>query len=344
MKKKIYLLYPSFQNVGGAHNVIIDQYLGLKDDYKIIISSYDRYEKINDEYKKVIPESHYKRLSLLDLLFTRALIISHHRKLTTKLLLLSLFLKRNIIHIAHNEFFSLRYFTLYPSTIIAVSDRVKTNLIEYFRCKPSRVIVIKNGIHDRYSFDTKGFKYNENDIKILFPARITKVKNQLNIVNTLKNRLSKNVKIMFAGDGPLYSDLVKACKDDNNFIPLGFRSDMLNLYSETDYVMLFTEKEGLPISLLEAAMMGKPIICNNVGGNLEIVEDGVNGFVCNSFPELRDCINNLPTITEDTYRDLSKKVREKYLKEFTVNVMIEQYKKIISLVRTWTFPPKTRPY
>ena len=113
--KKIYLLYPSLKHVGGVYHVIIDVFLGIKDDYDIIISSYDQYDEICEEYKKVIPESHYKQISLLKLLFTDALIVSHHRTLTTRLLLWSLFLKKNIIHVAHSEFSNFRHFTLYPS-------------------------------------------------------------------------------------------------------------------------------------------------------------------------------------------------------------------------------------
>ena len=327
--KKIYLLFPSFKNVGGVHNVIIDLYKNLKDEFDIIVSSYNMYSEINPQYRDAIPESDYKQISLLKLLFKNVLIISHHRKLTTKLLLLSFFLKKNIIHVAHSEFSNLKHLTLYPQNIVAVSDSVKKNLINFFKQKPSNVTVIRNAINDRYSSDFAKYQYNKNEIVILFPAQITQNKNQVNIVNILKNKLGENVQILFAGDGPLYDELVKACKNNDKCIPLGFRSDMLNLYAGADYVMLFSEKEGLPISLIEAAMMGKPIICNDVGGNLEIVEDKVNGFVCNSFSELIECINYLQNITEEDYKQMSINVREKYLKEFTIDKMIKQYKEII---------------
>ena len=327
--KTIYLLYPSFKNVGGVHNVIIDLFLGLKDEYETIISGYDPYFEINAKYKEVIPEANYRKLSLFRLLFAEALIISHHRKLTTKLLLLSLLLKKNIIHVAHNEFFNLKHMTFYPKKIVAVSGRVKSNLIKYFKQDPSDITVIRNGINDRYSDEHAKHNYKQNDIKILFPARITKIKNQVNIVNGLKDKLDKSVKILFAGDGPLYSELKNACGDRPNFVALGFISDMVSLYKEVDYVMLFTKKEGLPISLIEAAMMAKPIICNDVGGNLEIVEDNVNGFVCNAFSELIECINNLPNITAKEYNRFSKNSRHKYLKQFMIATMINKYDQII---------------
>ena len=255
--------------------------------------------------------------------------MSHHRKLTTKLLLLSLFQKNNIIHVAHNEYFNLKHFTLYPKNIIAVSDRVKNNLITYFKQRPSNIIVIKNGIHDKYINSIEMVNINNNEINILYPARITNIKNQVNIVCALKNKLNKNIKINFAGDGPSYSELVNVCKNDVNFKPLGFISDIFLFYEKTDYVLLFTKKEGLPISLIEAIMMGKPIICNDVGGNLEIVENKVNGFVCNTFQELLQCINNLSNIPEAEYSQLSENARDKYLNEFQVDTMIKQYKKYI---------------
>ncbi|VBB43641.1 conserved hypothetical protein [uncultured Desulfatiglans sp.] len=328
-KNRIYLLYPSFRNVGGVHNVIIDLFSGLKAEYDVIVSGYDEYCQINERYREVIPESNYWRLSLSRLLFAKGLLISHHRKLTTKLLLLSLFLKRNIVHVAHNEFFNLKHVTLYPKNIIAVSHRVKNNLVEYFKQDPSRIMVIENGIHDRYADEYGKHNYKQTGIKILFPARITKIKNQVNVVNKLKGKVDEEVNIFFAGNGPLYDELKSKCRTSSNFVALGFVSDMLSLYKEMDYVMLFTQKEGLPICLIEAAMMGKPIICNDVGGNLEIVEQKVNGFLCNSFSELIDRINNLPNITFSEYKHLSENARKTYLDKFNVEIMINKYRKVI---------------
>jgi len=57
-------------------------------------------------------------------------------------------------------------------------------------------------------------------------------------------------------------------------------------FNNANFTMLYTEREGLPVSLIESCKYGVPIICNDVGGNLEIVEHGVNGYVVNTYNEL----------------------------------------------------------
>jgi glycosyltransferase involved in cell wall biosynthesis len=60
---------------------------------------------------------------------------------------------------------------------------------------------------------------------------------------------------------------------------LGYRRDVPDLVSSYDAYVLPSLWEGLPLALIEALAIGKPVICTSVGGNPEIVEDGVNGFV-----------------------------------------------------------------
>lgn len=45
------------------------------------------------------------------------------------------------------------------------------------------------------------------------------------------------------------------------------------------FVNLSITEGGVPVSMMEAASMGLPFFCTNVGGNVEIVEHGVNGFL-----------------------------------------------------------------
>jgi glycosyltransferase involved in cell wall biosynthesis len=37
--------------------------------------------------------------------------------------------------------------------------------------------------------------------------------------------------------------------------------------------------EGLPLSLIEALALGKPVVATDVGGNAEVVEDNINGYI-----------------------------------------------------------------
>jgi glycosyltransferase involved in cell wall biosynthesis len=88
------------------------------------------------------------------------------------------------------------------------------------------------------------------------------------------------VRFVVAGDGPLRTQLEKEASDlGGAFRFLGYRSDIPELVSAYDLYVLSSLWEGLPLALLEALAIGKPIVATRVGGNPEIVEEGVNGYI-----------------------------------------------------------------
>lgn len=60
---------------------------------------------------------------------------------------------------------------------------------------------------------------------------------------------------------------------------LGIRNDVRDLLSAADIYAMSSRYEGLPVVLLEAAASGLPIVATAVGGNTEIVQDGVSGLL-----------------------------------------------------------------
>ena len=46
-----------------------------------------------------------------------------------------------------------------------------------------------------------------------------------------------------------------------------------------------SEREGLPVSVMECLTEGLPVICKNIRGNNDLVKDGFNGFFVNSYKE-----------------------------------------------------------
>jgi len=61
---------------------------------------------------------------------------------------------------------------------------------------------------------------------------------------------------------------------------LGTTDDVRPFIAAASAIVLPSYREGLPRSLLEAAAMGRPLIASDVPGCREVVEDGVNGFLC----------------------------------------------------------------
>jgi glycosyltransferase involved in cell wall biosynthesis len=86
--------------------------------------------------------------------------------------------------------------------------------------------------------------------------------------------------------------------------------------------------------LLEAAAMGKPIIATNVVGCKEVVEHGVNGFLCEvkNAQDLALKMKEMLLLSKDLRRLMGENGRLKMEKEFDEQIVIQKYLKAIDLV------------
>jgi glycosyltransferase involved in cell wall biosynthesis len=85
--------------------------------------------------------------------------------------------------------------------------------------------------------------------------------------------------------------------------------------------------------LLEAAAMGKPIITTNVVGCKEVVEHGVNGFLCEvkNTQDLALKMKEMLLLSENQRRLMGENGRLKMEKEFDENIVIQKYLQAIDL-------------
>ncbi len=72
----------------------------------------------------------------------------------------------------------------------------------------------------------------------------------------------------------------------NRFHILGYRDDVDQLYASSDAFMFPSIREGLSVSLMEAMASGLPCVCKRIRGNIDLIDDGINGiFVDEDSPE-----------------------------------------------------------
>ncbi len=60
---------------------------------------------------------------------------------------------------------------------------------------------------------------------------------------------------------------------------LGWRGDVETIYAAADAIVLTSDNEGMPVSLIEAAAAARPAVTTDVGSAGEVVADGRTGFV-----------------------------------------------------------------
>jgi glycosyltransferase involved in cell wall biosynthesis len=329
MKTNLIHIYPTFGNLGGAQKVLLQ----LQRELGGYVASFDDFKNVHTMYG--IGENEFLKLSLFKLFFLKnKIVISHHRKITSLLYIINLlFFRRNkLIHIAHNEFDNLRFLTFLPKNIVAVSNAVKKNLIDFFNIKEQNITVIYNGLPD---VESKYIKSNIEiqspikKVKIIYAARITPLKQQLKIAQLVSQNGFSNIVIDFAGEGSDEKKLVQYCRKNENCNYIGNINNVSQLFVKYDFLLLYSQKEGLPLSLIESLRAGLPAICNLVGGNAEVI-DKTTGYLVDNDEELIKVLGEInSSVSMVKYNNLVINCRNKYLKNFSEQYMLQQYKKYL---------------
>ncbi|HIP92930.1 MAG TPA: glycosyltransferase, partial [Desulfurobacteriaceae bacterium] len=96
---------------------------------------------------------------------------------------------------------------------------------------------------------------------------------------------------------------------------------------KADCIVLPSYREGIPRALLEAASMEKPIITTDVPGCREVVENGINGFLCKpkDSKDLAEKMEKMLNLKEEERIKMGKKGREKVIKSFDEKIVIQKY-------------------
>ena len=230
-------------------------------------------------------------------------IHSHHRMAAfyTEILFGSSIIK---IANAHNTFHDKKGLTklAYRNTkLIAVGEMVKKNLVEYYGIPNEQVTVIHNAIKP---FDGKISpiplltEYRENGYKIIGNVgRLSEQKGMEYFINAVPGVIEKfpKTKFVIVGDGEDKDKLVNMVKQmnlDEYITFLGYRSDIQNVMSQMDFIVLSSLWEGLPLTPIEAFSVGKTVVATAVDGTPEIVQNGINGILIKP-KDIKEIVNNI---------------------------------------------------
>jgi glycosyltransferase involved in cell wall biosynthesis len=124
----------------------------------------------------------------------------------------------------------------------------------------------------------------KQDTIVLCVARLSAEKGVEVFVESLSlvTRWGCPVHAVVVGDGLLrqrYVTLAESLGLSTRITFTGFREDVRPYYELASLCVLPSYKEGLPLVLLEAMAFGLPCIATDVGGNREIISDGVDGLI-----------------------------------------------------------------
>lgn len=177
---------------------------------------------------------------------------------------------------------------------IAVSRDLEQWLVGTVGVAPKRVRQIYNGVdqdlfHPRIAgrpdLAPRGF-VPPGGLVVGTVGRLAAVKDQATLVRgfamVLRDRPAwrGRLRLAIVGDGPLRADLA-ACVQGEGVAPwvwlVGDRDDVPELLRLLDLFVLPSLGEGISNTVLEAMACALPVIATRVGGNPELVDDGVTG-------------------------------------------------------------------
>jgi glycosyltransferase involved in cell wall biosynthesis len=119
-------------------------------------------------------------------------------------------------------------------------------------------------------------------VQCAFIGRVTQIKRPdrfLDVVSELKRR-GVNIGFLMAGDGSLLEVCRERVTRENLPVKiLGWQSDIERVLSAAEIVLLTSDNEGTPLSLIQAGMAALPVVTTRVGSVPEVVLNGVTGIV-----------------------------------------------------------------
>ncbi|MEM3809149.1 MAG: glycosyltransferase family 4 protein [Thermoproteota archaeon] len=187
---------------------------------------------------------------------------------------------------------------------------------------------------------------NAIDLEDMPEEKITLYENQVTYVGRLSyekgvdllievaKRLPK-LNFVLIGEGPLYVKLKEASKKINNFYLLGYkkREEALKYLAGSKVFILPSRNEGLSTSILEAMALRVPVVATNVGGNSELVQEGVTGFLAES-NNVDSIINSIQKALRESSVEVTQKayelVRSTYDWKVVIEIYLSLYKKLLS--------------
>lgn len=220
-----------------------------------------------------------------------------------------------------------------------VSASLRSEMQRSFGLPGSSVTTIINGVDvDRFRPDAarrlqarRKLGIGEDDVLFGTVGRLVPVKDYLTLVRAFGTAVRRcpNAALLIVGDGP-DADTLRAAADDlcggHRIAFVGNRDDVPSLMNAMDVFCLTSLREGLSNTLLESHACGLPAIATDTGGNPEVVQQGMTGFLFpvgaqNELAELMVRLANEKVLRER----FGEAARQRAVSEFSIARMVREY-------------------
>jgi glycosyltransferase involved in cell wall biosynthesis len=243
--------------------------------------------------------------------------------------------------------FSNRLLARLTDAFIAVAEPQGQYLAAYEGCPADKIRVIPNGVDTERFSPRPPSPQLRDELKIDAGAPIVAIvaalrpeKNHemfLRVAALVRQKLSA-AQFLIVGDGPERNGLETLATDlglTDAVHFLGTRSDVPDVLSSVDVVLLTSHNEANPICLLEAMASGKPVVATRVGSVAETVLPGLSGYLVspNNSQCMADCTLEL---LGDPARaaDMGSVGREHVIAHWSIDRMVQGYENLLAEIYT----------
>jgi glycosyltransferase involved in cell wall biosynthesis len=234
-----------------------------------------------------------------------------------------------------------KFLAKFTHQLLAVGDKVRQDLLAAGVGKLNRFSIMPPGLeigklpNKREAQESLGL--STQILQCAFIGRVTQIKRAdrfLDVVSDIQKR-GLDIEFFMAGDG----ELLGSCRTRiaAGCLPvqvLGWQSNIEEVLSAADIVVLTSDNEGTPLSLIQAGMAGLPVVSTKVGSVPEVVLDGVTGIITSlDIQEIADALEKLAKSSDLRYQ-MGAAAQEFTLSNFGVDRLVHDHEMLYQKLLT----------
>ena len=230
-----------------------------------------------------------------------------------------------------------RLMALITDRMVALTQAERDDHIALSVFSPEKIVMIHSGV-DVEQFTTvqpnisekkRALGLNSKGLVVGTVGWLLPIKGPLHLLKAMSNVWESHpeTSLVFVGKGDLEKGLKEKARRmgvSDKVVFLGWRDDIPEIMQVLDVFVLPSLNEGMGRVLVEAMAAGKPVVASRVGGILDLVKEGQNGFLAGPGDEKGLAIAIKKLLEDKKMRDEMGKRGREIAQDFSVEKMIEK--------------------
>lgn len=207
-----------------------------------------------------------------------------------------------------------KWLARYTDTLITINkedyDRAKSKFkakrVEYIPSVGLDIDKFKNVVVDKVG-KRQELSLPEDAFVVLSVGELNKNKNHEVVIRAIGKIDNPGIHYLVCGQGNLDGYLRNLSKElglENQVHLLGFRKDIPEICKVSDVFAFPSYREGLSVALMEAMANGLPVVCSNIRGNSDLIENGIGGYLVSPTD-----VDSFSKYIKNLYLDIEKRNR-----------------------------------